>query len=277
MSRFNTLYHQTTSQPQLKKQDKIVFLSHCIDLFDESACESAEENPLHLDELKSPLSSLFQSSSNPFELPKQTKTSVHSQPWEGFCLTTIEDPKKVKVVNPNPHSTICNPEPNPSFVLDKPNLQSQPVHSPDICPSPDDPHQDVDKSHLRKSTSTTTNLNETCSLDTSCDHLLHLDSPSLSSELQETSSVESVEIEFVPDFEEPLESNNFSPIDVFSVQHDYDLFLLNQEIDTPSDNLNHQNTHVCEKQGQDDFLIHATDLSHNFALPNPWHNTMVKT
>ena len=125
----------------------------------------------------------------------------------------------------------------------------------------------MDKSHLSDSTSTTTNLNDTCSLDTSCDHLLHLDSPSLSSELQDTSSVESVEIEFVPDFEEPLESNKFSPTDVFSVQHDYDLFLLNQEIDTPSDNLNHQDTHVCEKQGQDDFLIHATDLCHNFALP----------
>ena len=121
--------------------------------------------------------------------------------------------------------------------------------------------------HLSESTSTTTNLNETCSLDTSCDHLLHLDSPSLSSELQDTSSVESIEIEFVPDYEEPLESNKFSPTDVFSVQHDYDLFLLNQGVDTPSDNLNHQNTHVCEKQGQDEFLIHATDLSHNFALP----------
>ena len=45
------------------------------------------------------------------------------------------------------------------------------------------------------------------------------------------------------------------------------MFLLNQEIDTPSDNLNHQDTHVCEKQGQDDFLIHVTDLSHNFAPP----------
>ena len=141
------------------------------------------------------------------------------------------------------------------------------VHSPDISPSFDDPPQDVDKSHLSDSTSTTTNLNETCSLDTSCDHLLHLDSPCLSSELQDTSSVESVEIEFVPDFEEPLESNKFSPTDVFSVQHDYDLFTLNQQIDTPSDNLHHQDTHVCEKQGQDAFLIHATNLSHIFALP----------
>ena len=52
---------------------------------------------------------------------------------------------------------------------------------------PDDPPQDVDKSHLSNSTSTITNLNETCSLDTSCDHLLHLDSPSLSSELRDTS------------------------------------------------------------------------------------------
>ena len=160
--------------------------------------------------MKSPPSSLFQSSSNPFELPKPTKTSIPNQPWEGLCSRTkkitIEDPKKAKVVNPNLNLTICNPEPKPSFVLDTPNPQSQPVHSPDICSSPHDPPQDVDKSHLSDSTSTTTNLNETCSLDTSCDHLLHLDSPSLSSELQDTSSDESVEIEFVPDFQAPLES-----------------------------------------------------------------------
>ena len=152
----------------------------------------------------------------------------------------------------------------------------------------------MDKSHLSESTSTTTNLNEACSLDTSCDHLLHLDSPSVSSEQQDTSIVESIEPESVPDFEdllqlnstsvssqdtssidiefvsdpeEPLESNKFSPTDAFSVHHDYDLFLLNQEIETTSDNLNHHDTHVCEKQGQADFLIHAINLSHNFALP----------
>ena len=134
-----------------------------------------------------------------------------------------------------------------SVILDTPIPQPKPVHSPDSCPSPHDPPQDVDKSDVSDSTSTTTNLNETCPLDTSCDHLLHLDSPSLSSELQDTSSVESVEIEFVPDLEEPLESNNVSPADVLSLQHDSDLFLLNQEIDTPSDNLNHQDTHVCNK------------------------------
>ena len=148
--------------------------------------------------------------------------------------TNIEDPKKVKVVNPNPHSTICSPEPKPSFVLDTPHPQSQPVHSPDICSSPEKPSQDVDESD---STSTTTNLIETCSLNTSGDHLPHLDSPNLSSELQDTPIVESIEpesvpdfedllqldstsvssqdtssieIEFVPDFEEPLESNKFS-------------------------------------------------------------------
>ena len=64
-----------------------------------------------------------------------------------------------------------------------------------------------------------------------------------------------------------MESNKFSPTDILSIQHDYDLSLLNQETDTPSGNLHHQDTHVCEKQDQDDFLIHATNLSHNFALP----------
>ena len=69
----------------------------------------------------------------------------------------------------------------------------------------DDPHQNVGKSHLSDSTSTTTNLNETCSLNTSCDHLLHLDSPSLSSEIQNNSIVGSTEPESVPDFEDLLQ------------------------------------------------------------------------
>ena len=97
------------------------------------------------------------------------------------------------------------------------------------------------------------------------DHLLHLDFACLSPELEETSSVESVEIEF--DFEEHLESDQFSPTDVFSVQYDYELFLLQKEIDLPYDNLSHQNTHIYEKQNQDDILIHATILSHSLALP----------
>ena len=53
--------------------------------------------------------------------------------------------------------------------------------------------------------------------------------------------------------------------DVYSLYHEYDLFLLNQEIDTPSENLNFQNTHVCENG--DVIIIHATNLSCTFALP----------
>ena len=130
---------------------------------------------------------------------------------------------------------------------------------------PDDPPQDGDTPHLSVSTNSITNLDVTCSLDSSCDHLLHLDSPSHSSEPQDISSAESVEIEFIDESEEPLEINKPSPTDVFSSYHEYDLFLLNQEIDTPSDNLNSQNTHVCENL--DDILIHATNLSQTFALP----------
>ena len=47
----------------------------------------------------------------------------------------------------------------------------------------------------------------------------------------------------------------------------HQMFSLNTMIDSPYDNLSHQETHVCEKEGQDEFFIHATDLSHNFALP----------
>ena len=135
------------------------------------------------------------------------------------------------------------------------------------CPSLDDPPQDVDKSRLSESTSTTTNLNETCSLDTSCDRLLHLDSPSLSSELQDTSSVEGVEIELFPDFEEPLESNNFYQ-QMFSLYNmtmtcSYSIkrLILHLTISTIRTLMS------VKKEGQDDFLIHATNLSHNFALP----------
>ena len=82
-----------------------------------------------------------------------------------------------------------------------PSSMRFPIHS-ELAPhkkgiKSDDPPQNVDISHLSDPTSTTTNLDETCPLDTSCGHLLHLDSPSLSSEPQDNSSVDSVEIEFL--------------------------------------------------------------------------------
>ena len=165
----------STTKPilsHISRSKPLSSLPHHIDLIDESACESAEENLHHLYELKSSPSPPLQSSSHPPELPESTKTSTPNQPWGKLPESTekiiIEDPKKVKVVNPSPHSTICNLEPKPSFVLDPPNPQSQPVHSPDICSSPEN-SQDVDESHLSDSTSPTTNVNETCSLDTSCE------------------------------------------------------------------------------------------------------------
>ena len=56
-----------------------------------------------------------------------------------------------------------------------------------------------------------------------------------------------------------------SPIDVFSEHHEYELFLLQKELDAPNDNLNHYDIHTCEIQ--DDILIHATNFSNTFALP----------
>ena len=92
-----------------------------------------------------------------------------------------------------------------------------------------------------------------------------MDSPSLSSELQDNSSVDSDEIEFLPESEGQLDHTNFTPTDVFSEHHDYELFLLQKEFDAPNDNPNHYDIHTCENQ--DDILIHATNLSNIFALP----------
>ena len=141
------------------------------------------------------------------------------------------------------------------------------------------------------STSTTTSMNKTCLLNTSCDHQFHLDLPSTSPELQDHSIVGnaeimsildsedllqldfisvssqatcSIETEFPPEFEGQLDDTNLSPSDVFSGYHDYELSLLQKDIDAPHDNLNH---HGFEEQDQDVIFTHATIVSHTFALP----------
>ena len=154
------------------------------------------------------------------------------------------------------------------------------------------------------STSTTTTLNKTCPLNTSCDHLLHFDHPNISSELQDNSIVGSTEpesildpedlfqldsinvsskatysivTEFLPEFEGQLDHNNLSPTDVFSGLYDYEMFLLQKEIDAPHDNLNHHDIHGFEEQDQDVILTHATILTTLLHYPNSWTNTILKT
>ena len=141
------------------------------------------------------------------------------------------------------------------------------------------------------STNTTTLCNKTCPLNTSCDHLPHLDHLSISSELKDNSTVGStepesfldsedpfqldsfsvsskatcsIETDFLPEFEGQLDHTNLSTTDVFSGHHDYEPFLLQQEIDGPHDNISHLDTHVYEEQDHDVILTHATILSHTF-------------
>ena len=96
MTKVPTTQTPSKTKPLLghNTKSKLDSLPHLIDLFNESVCESAEANPLHLKELKS-LKSHVGSCTNLFELPKPTKTSTPNQPWEGFCLrtnkTNIED------------------------------------------------------------------------------------------------------------------------------------------------------------------------------------------
>ena len=176
-------------------------------------------------------------------------------------------------------------------------------HRPQIIPgtplpnstSPPSPAPMKSSVHLEltqcDSTSTTTSMNKTCLLNTSCDHQLHLDHPNTSPELQDHSIVGSaepesildsedllqldsisvssqatcsIETEFLPEFKGQLDDTNLSPTDVFSGHHDYEMFLMQKEIDAPHANLNH---HACEEQDKDVILSHATILSHTFALP----------
>ena len=92
----------------------------------------------------------------------------------------------------------------------------------------------MDKPHLSASISTSTNLDVACTLDTSCDQLLHLDPPSHSSDPQDISSVENVEIEFLPEFEVQLDYTNLShtfALPEFMAQHNYEDL---NPTDTPS-------------------------------------------
>ena len=179
--------------------------------------------------------------------------------------------KRVKLVNPKPtDSPIKVPaalqtsgnNPNDTPITVPTTIQTSVIKK---RIKPVDPAQNVATSHLRNPISTTTNLDEVCPLDISCELLPILESPSLSSELQDYSSVDSVEIEFLPESEGKLDRTNLSPTDVFSEHHDYELFLLQNEIDAPNDNPDHYDIHTCEIQ--DDILIHGTDLSNTFALP----------
>ena len=179
--------------------------------------------------------------------------------------------KRVKVTNPKPTDT---PTKVPTDIQTSGNIPNDtPITVPTMIQTsvikngikPDEPPKNVATSHLKDPISTTTNLDEACPLDTSCDHMPILESPTLSSELQDNSSVDSVEIESLPESEGRLDHTNLSPTDVYSEHHDYKLFLLQKELDAPNDNLNHYDIHTWENQ--DDILIHATNLNNFFALP----------
>ena len=168
-------------------------------------------------------------------------------------------------------------------------------HRPQIIPgtplpnstSPPSPAPMKSPIHLeltpRDLISTATPVKKPCPVNTSCDHLPHLEHSSTSLEPQDHSIVGSTETESILESEDLLKldsisvssqatcsiepETNPSPRDVFSEHHDYEMFLLQKEIDAPHANLNHHAPHACEEQDQDTILTHATILSHTFALP----------
>ena len=168
-------------------------------------------------------------------------------------------------------------------------------HRPQIIPgiplpnstSPPSPAPMKSPIHLELTTrdliSTATPVKKPCPVNTSCDHLPHLDHSSTSLEPQDHSIVGSTETESILESEDLLQldsisvssqatcsietETNPSPRDVFSEHHDYEMFLLQKEIDAPHANLNHHVPHACEEQDQDTILTHATILSHTFSLP----------
>ena len=177
------------------------------------------------------------------------KSALINEKLENHASQTTSS-KRIKVVKPKPTNT---PSKVPTAIQTSGNNPNDtPFTVPTIIQTSmikkgiktvDQP-QNVATSHLRDPISSTTNLDEVCPLDTSCDHLLHLDSPSFSSELQDNSSVDSVEIEFLLESEGQLDHTKHSPTDVFSEHHDYELSVLQNEIDAPNDNPDHYGIHT---------------------------------
>ena len=102
--------------------------------------------------------------------------------------------------------------------------------------------------------------------------MLELDSTSLA---QDTSSVE---INFVPEFEEHLDNANLSQTNVFLEPHDYELFLLSQEIDISSDNLSHQEVifvKIYAKMTLSSLILQSS--GGHLHYPISWHNTTMRT
>ena len=134
------------------------------------------------------------------------KSALVNEKLENHASQTISS-RRVKVVKPKPNET---PIKVPTAIQTSGN---NPKYTPITAPTtiqtsvikngiiPDKPPKNVAISHLKDPISSTTNLDEACPVDITYDLLLCLDSPSVSSELQDNSSVVSVEIGLLPESE----------------------------------------------------------------------------
>ena len=133
----------------------------------------------------------------------------------------------------------------------------------------DDPLQNVDKPHLSACISTITNLDVTCTLDTSCDQLLHLDPPSHSSDPQNISSVENVEIEFIDESEEPWKLMSSMNTMTMNCSYYKERLMHQMAISTIR-------TLIPVKIKMTSSFMPPT-LARPLHCPNSWHNTTMKT
>ena len=122
------------------------------------------------------------------------KSALVNEKLENHASQTISS-KRVKVVKPKPTDT---PITVPAAIQTSGNSPNDtPITVPTIIQTsvimkgiiPDKPPKNVATSHLKDPISSTTNLDEACPVDITYDLLLHLDSPSVSSELLQTTQV----------------------------------------------------------------------------------------
>ena len=98
------------------------------------------------------------------------KTALLNEMFENPRSNTTFRALMYKIMPPSPSASMRSPT-HEELAQFKKGIKS------------DDPPANMDKPNLSASISTITNLDETSPFDKSCDHLLHLDSPSLSSGL----------------------------------------------------------------------------------------------
>ena len=189
--------------------------------------------------------------------------------------------KRIKMVNPKPTDTPINV---PTAIQTSGN---NPIDTPITVPTtiqtsvikkgikPVGPPQNMATSHLRDPISTTTNLDEACPLDTSCDHCIHLIHPSFHLNYKTTQVLIVMKLSFFLNQKDnwiiPTLHQQMFSLNTMTMNCSYYKRSLMHQMTIPT-----IMTFIPVRIKMTSSSM-PTTLATSLHYPNSWHNTPVKT